>query len=94
MIQLRLIDENGYTVTLPGVETVVTVADDRADETEALLRAEPAEAHAALWRQVARENAEELGGESTSNGRNALARVAQHDARNYRVTRTPIPAKG
>ncbi|MEW2434229.1 hypothetical protein AB0952_08610 [Streptomyces caniferus] len=90
MIQLRLVNENNFTVTLPGVETVVTVTDELAGATEAFLLGEPAEADAALWRQVAREHAEALGGEKTINGRNALARVGDHDARRYRVTRTTV----
>ncbi|GGX46583.1 hypothetical protein [Streptomyces noursei] len=88
MIQLRLVNENGHTVTLPGIETVVTVTNELADETAAFLLGEPAETDAAHWRQVAREHAEALGGEKTVNGQNALARIRDHDARRYRVTRT------
>ncbi|MFJ8676838.1 hypothetical protein [Streptomyces sp. NPDC093589] len=88
MIQLRLVNENGTTVALPGIETVVTVADELADATAASLLGEPAEIDAANWRQVTREHAAALGGEKTVNGRNALARVGEHDARRYRVTRT------
>ncbi|MEU6331619.1 hypothetical protein ABZ851_30710 [Streptomyces sp. NPDC047049] len=88
MIQLRLVNENGITVTLPGIETVVTVADELADATAASLLGEPAEVDAAIWRQVAREHAEALGGKETINGQSALAKVGNHDARRYRVTRT------
>ncbi|MGW7463718.1 hypothetical protein ACWGJT_03195 [Streptomyces xantholiticus] len=66
------------------------MSDEMADKTEAFLLGEPAEADAAFWRQVAREHAEALGGESTINGRNALRKVAYHNARDYRVTRTPL----
>ncbi|MDX3068314.1 MULTISPECIES: hypothetical protein [Streptomyces] len=90
MLQLRLVNENGYTVTVPGHETVVTVSDEFADATEKLLLGEPAEADAAFWRQVAREHAKALGGEDTINGRNALAKVGYHDARRYRVQRTQL----
>ncbi|MFI8932395.1 hypothetical protein ACIG3E_32625 [Streptomyces sp. NPDC053474] len=90
MIQLRLVNENGYTVTVAGFETVVTVADELADKAEARLLGEPAEADAAAWRQLAREHAEALGGAASANGRNKLATVDQHDARRYRVIRTPL----
>ncbi|MFD3422100.1 hypothetical protein [Streptomyces decoyicus] len=90
MIQLRLVNEYGITVALPGIETVVTVTDKLADRTAAFLLGEPAEADAAYWRQVARDHAEALGGEKTVNGRIALASVGHHDARNYRVTRITV----
>ncbi|EGX57944.1 MULTISPECIES: hypothetical protein [Streptomyces] len=90
MLQLRLVNENGYTVTVPDCETVVTVSDELADATEEFLLGEPAEADAAFWRRVAREHAEALGGEETINGRNALAKVGYHDARRYRVQRTRL----
>ncbi|MFH0246409.1 hypothetical protein ACGRHY_29210 [Streptomyces sp. HK10] len=94
MLQLRLVNHNGHTVALPGFETVVTVADEDADKTATALLGEPAEADAAYWRAVAREHAEALGGEATINGRNALAQVGYHDARYYRVIRTPLRPKG
>lgn len=90
MLQLRLVNENGYTVSLPGFETVLTVSDNLADLAEWILLGEPAETDAAHWRQIARDHADALGGENTINGRNALAKVGYHDARRYRVQRTRL----
>lgn len=83
-------NETGYTVLVPGFETVVTVPDEVADAAEELLLGEPAETDAAMWRQVRREHAEGLGGERTINGRLALAKVGYHNARHYRVQRTQL----
>jgi hypothetical protein len=86
--ELRLVDSNGYTVNVPGHETVIVLADD-ADTTkvEAQLR-EVAEIDAAIWRGVALDHAKALGGEKTVNGRNALARVNQQQASDYTIRRT------
>ncbi|MEV1040506.1 hypothetical protein AB0J01_28230 [Streptomyces sp. NPDC050204] len=90
MLELRLVDQDNYTVTLPGFVTVMTVKDQDADKTAARLLGVPAKQHAAYWQSIARQHAKDLGGEATANGRSALARAKRHDARHYRVTRTPV----
>ncbi|MET8768799.1 hypothetical protein [Streptomyces sp. NPDC004658] len=90
MQELRLIDDNGYLVIVPGHDTVI-VLDDDADTTEAEAQLRKiAEIDADIWRGVAREHAMTLGGENTVNGRLALAKVRQYDARKYTIRRTTV----
>ncbi|MFI0742441.1 hypothetical protein ACH4PU_30845 [Streptomyces sp. NPDC021100] len=90
MQELRLVDPNNHTVSMPGYTTVVTVADEDVEKATQILLGEPARAHADFWRQVALEHAQASGGKATVTGQNALDTARHFSVRRYRVIATRL----
>ncbi|MEU5900409.1 hypothetical protein [Streptomyces venezuelae] len=87
MLELRLVDGNGHTVTVPFIDTVLKVDDASADAVAQLLLEGPAKTHVAHVHCLIREHAEGL---SPVERELSLARIRSIRASDYRVTRHAV----
>lgn len=87
MLELRLVDGNGYTVTVPNVDTVLKVDDGSADAVAQLLLEGPAKAHVAHVHYLIREHAEAC---NPVERELSLDRIRSIHVSDYRVQRRAV----